>query len=217
MKGDCLLIHVMFDIDGTLVESCEFDAACFSAAVYEVTGINLDADWSKYKHVTDIGILNEIIFENDLAERQQGICREIKSVFIKKIKRHIQSESISEVPGAGSFLNLLRSMQDVTISLATGGWYESAVLKLDAAGIDFADLCITSSNDHFSRIEIMKISIAKVANGSDVATTYFGDGGWDKEACEALGLNFVVVGSKVVHDQKIEDFQAVSEAMAYIR
>lgn len=49
----------MFDIDGTLIESDDFDSECFTEAVKEVTGFDIDTDWSRYEHVTDAGILNE--------------------------------------------------------------------------------------------------------------------------------------------------------------
>ncbi|MFT5706770.1 MAG: hypothetical protein ACI9ES_001057 [Oceanospirillaceae bacterium] len=49
----------MFDIDGTLVNSYEFDEECFIAAVYEVLGHNLDSNCNNYKHVTDSEMLTK--------------------------------------------------------------------------------------------------------------------------------------------------------------
>ena len=37
--------HVMFDVDGTLIQSYGFDETCFVAAVKEVTGVDLVSDW----------------------------------------------------------------------------------------------------------------------------------------------------------------------------
>jgi beta-phosphoglucomutase-like phosphatase (HAD superfamily) len=34
----------MFDIDGTLIESADFDSECFTEAVKEVTGFDIDTD-----------------------------------------------------------------------------------------------------------------------------------------------------------------------------
>lgn len=52
---------VLFDIDGTLVESCDFDTTCFQAAIKDVLGVSIDPDWSRYRHVTDSGILSEVV------------------------------------------------------------------------------------------------------------------------------------------------------------
>jgi len=53
------LKHVMFDIDGTLVESYDVDSKLFVESVYEVTGLSIDANWGRYRNVTDSGILQE--------------------------------------------------------------------------------------------------------------------------------------------------------------
>ena len=57
---------VMFDIDGTLVHSYDFDEECYVEAVEEVLGCAVNSDWSKYQHVTDSGILDEIIHNQNL-------------------------------------------------------------------------------------------------------------------------------------------------------
>ena len=46
----------MFDVDGTLVESYDFDGKCYVDAVYSVLGHHLNSDWRKYNNVTDAGI-----------------------------------------------------------------------------------------------------------------------------------------------------------------
>ena len=200
----------MFDIDGTLVESYEMDSACFVQAVKDVTGVDIDTNWANYQHVTDSGILNEFIKLNGL-DHNQHIHREVKKAFIELLEKSINENPIQQIPGASSFVSQLTSMSEVVVSLATGGWYESAALKLTSAGIDYAHLPIATSNDHESRIEIMQIAAAR-ANASNVNTcTYFGDGSWDKEACRQLGYNFVLVGDKIAHDTSIEDYRATNE------
>ncbi|GAK86809.1 hypothetical protein JCM19238_4417 [Vibrio ponticus] len=49
--------HVMLDVDGTLIQSYEFDEQCFIDAVYETTGLKILNDWHNYPNVTDRGIL----------------------------------------------------------------------------------------------------------------------------------------------------------------
>jgi phosphoglycolate phosphatase-like HAD superfamily hydrolase len=209
------MYHVMFDIDGTLVESYDFDAECFSEAVKEVTGIDIDTNWSRYKNVTDSGILNEFFEENQIIDTTT-VSADIKKIFLIKIEERIAIETIKEISGASAFLSKLQTFDNVVISFATGGWYESAVLKLESAGIDYSGIPIASSNDHHSRIEIMKIAEKLVIGDGNVPFTYFGDGSWDLKACEELGVNFVLVGSKLKHNQTIKDFIVQSEAFTYI-
>ncbi len=49
---------IVFDVDGTLVESDEFDGVLYAKAVRDVLDIDVDEDWSSYRHVTDSGILD---------------------------------------------------------------------------------------------------------------------------------------------------------------
>jgi len=210
------LHHVMFDIDGTLVQSYEFDEEIYARSVEEVIGSGIDRNWSEYKNVTDAGILNEIIELHGLSLKKEQIQHKVKNIFVREISNHIAKKPTEEVPGAISFIDYLANLDDVIVSFATGGWYETAVLKLDSAGFNYSKDFISSSNDHFKRTEIMTIAKAKHQNQSGTFCTFFGDGVWDKKACEELGFNFVLVGNRTKHNQKISDFKSVNEALAYI-
>eukprot|EP01022_Parablepharisma_sp_SALTPOND_P005660 TRINITY_DN123227_c0_g1_i1.p4 TRINITY_DN123227_c0_g1~~TRINITY_DN123227_c0_g1_i1.p4 ORF type:complete len:213 (+),score=16.65 TRINITY_DN123227_c0_g1_i1:343-981(+) len=208
--------HVMFDIDGTLVQSNDFDTKCYVDAIKEAMGISPDDTWSKYTHVTDLGILNEIIISHGLQEHKRAIHESVKAIFIRKIQMHLQQNPISEIIGASYFLSYLKQRSDISISIATGGWLESAILKLQYANIDYEGIPISSSNDHFSRTEIMKLATKKVKTEHNLAISYFGDGSWDKKACVELGYNFIAVGNSVEHHQNIHDFLSIDKAMKYI-
>ena len=205
----------MFDIDGTLVESYELDSECFISAVKDVTGISIDSDWSKYQHVTDSGILNEIIISNGISNEQE-IHDQVKSAFVKQLEQSIRGRAVHQVPGASSFVSRLNSMSNVVVSFATGGWYESAVLKLESAGIDFSHMAFASSNDHISRTEIMKIAASRANVAKSSPCTYFGDGSWDKKACQQLGFDFVLVGKKLEHKPSFRDFTSTNELLACV-
>lgn len=209
------MYHIMFDIDGTLIQSNDFDANCFIEAVKESIGIKINDNWSNYKNVTDSGILNEIIISHNLTNQAEEIHKTVKEIFVHKIHNHLKKNSIYEIEGASSFLSELKKNNQVVLSIATGGWYESAILKLQYANIDFKGIPIVSSNKYFSRTEIMK-SAEKIINSNICKTTYFGDGAWDKEACEILEYNFIAVGNNIEHYQKIKDYNSMSKAMSYI-
>ena len=52
------MIAVIFDIDGTLVESAGFEDDLYVAAVRDVLGdVCIRKTWNTYRHVTDTGIL----------------------------------------------------------------------------------------------------------------------------------------------------------------
>ena len=63
---------------------------------------------------------------------------------------------------------------------------------------------------------VQKIAEEKAVGKNDVPCTYFGDGEWDKKACEELGYSFVLVGERTYHSQSILDFKDAKQALAYI-
>ena len=52
---------VMFDIDGTLIDSAGFESRLYVAAVQDVLKVEIDSDWNNYEHVSDSGILAEVL------------------------------------------------------------------------------------------------------------------------------------------------------------
>jgi hypothetical protein len=66
-------------------------------------------------------------------------------------------------------------------------------LKLQTSGFDLAELPMASSDDSYDRTQIMRIALSRLGNRFE-SVTYYGDGPWDKAACETLGWRFVAVG-----------------------
>lgn len=87
---------------------------------------------------------------------------------------------------------LMRS-PDHVVAIATGGWRQSALLKLDTGGFGEIGCPIATSDDAPDRTDIMKIALAQLGS-SFSSITYYGDGTWDRDATYALGWDFVPVG-----------------------
>ncbi len=209
------MLHVMFDIDGTLVDSSDVDTRCFTTAVWQVTGKHIDSDWSQYQHATDAGIVKEFI-ERQGFNNPQEVSSAIKRVFVALIEQSLKNEPLREIEGANQFVSYLRSLPDVVISFATGGWYESAALKLQSAGINYQDLVLASSDAAIDRIGIMNLSRQQATAGKDIPVVYFGDGIWDKNACEALGIDFVLVGDDVDHQPAIMNYRDIDAILTLL-
>ncbi|WP_261842237.1 HAD family hydrolase [Aliamphritea ceti] len=209
--------HIMFDIDGTLVQSCDFDEHCYIAAIKEVTGHTLNGDWSTYPQVTDSGVLLHFLQQIGLQDKFTEIHQQVKTLFTEKIADHLQQTPLTEVPGAATFINYLRDQQQVRLSLATGGWNETARLKLAAAGIDITGIPLASSNDHYARTEIMQLALQQACeNRTPSSLSYFGDGEWDRRACSELNFNFILVGNRTCHHQQISDFSDLQQALTFL-
>ena len=208
--------HVMFDIDGTLVESTGFDYSCFIRAVKTVLEIDIDHDLSNYEHVTHTGIVNALLDSQIPNPERLELTAAVESQFVSNIEQYISQHRIKAIEGAAAFIETLRSEHNVSISIATGSWYEPAMMKLDAAGIEVSDLPMASSNDHYDRSTIMQMARARSVADEAATCTYFGDGAWDKAACQKLGYNFVLVGNATEHEQHIDNFTQIETALRYL-
>ena len=149
------------------------------------------------------------------SEREK-IHIDVKAVFIRNISNHLKENPVRQIQGASEFIDVLRGIGNLSISIATGGWYETAILKLHSANIDISGIPIASSDNHFSRIEIMKIAEEKAKVKKSEYRTYFGDAEWDRKASLELGFNFVLVGDRTNHNQSIPDYSNTYRALEYI-
>jgi phosphoglycolate phosphatase-like HAD superfamily hydrolase len=206
----------MFDIDGTLVNSEAFDSNLYIEAIEEATGLKVDDNRSRYKHVTDTGILSELFEENSLSENTSDLVKKTKNLFISKVEKYLNMNPLLQITGAINFIEYLLQRNDVRIAIATGGWLETAELKLEKAGFNTNTLQISSANDHESRTQIMKIAQSRTNTRGFQKITYFGDAIWDKKACEELGYNFVLVGNSIEAEQQINDFSSHSDVIRFI-
>jgi len=185
---------IILDIDGTLIESMAVDTKLYFASIADVVGpVGVRDDLNDYEHVTDTGILRELLADNDVAV-DAAVVEAIRDCFIGKITTHIESVGpFAAIDGAARFVERLRASHRDRVAIATGGWGRSATVKLESAGIDVRGIPLVSADDAESRTEIMRIAAGKLAAPFD-SVTYFGDAEWDRKACRALGWKFVAVG-----------------------
>jgi len=193
---------VSFDIDGTLVASDDFDGELYAETLRDVLGVNIDTDWSRYENVTDSGILEEVLRKHAPADRRARTAREVHEAFVGRTGRYVAENPglIREVPGALALVEALRKSPGVRVCLATGGWAETAELKLRAIGLEPNDLAMATGSDASRRTDIMRLAESRATQGVIARRrTYFGDGVWDQTAAAELGYDFVAVGNGVDH------------------
>jgi len=199
---------VMFDIDGTLVDCDAEDARLYAEAVRSVLGVRVDETYLSYHNVTDSGILEEILARQDLRAPLCVLRRAVKQRFVELVEQLIAKRpgAFREVRGARALVERVAATPGFRLAFATGGWAETARLKLAAIGIDATSLPFASASDAPQRTAIMRIAEQRATAGAPPALkTYFGDGDWDKRASAALGYRFIAVGPRVEHDLRFGD------------
>ncbi len=186
---------VIFDIDGTLLESFQADCELFVAAIRKVLRVPaMNTDWATYPHMTDAGILREVMRVNGI-DPDPALMAETRREFIASLHSHVQRHGpFREVPGAVAFVSHLLTSKRHYVAYATGAWHESAMLKLGSAGFPTVGVRVATSSDHEDRVSIMRNALAAAPAGIQ-RVTYYGDGVWDQRAVRELGWEFVPVGA----------------------
>jgi len=201
---------VMFDVDGTLVDSAGFDGELYAEAVHSVLKVDVDRTWSSYEHVTDSGILADLLPHTRVDGDRVELAAQVKRRFIELVRDYLahQPSAANEIAGARALVARLRTAPGVRVAVATGGWEDTAKLKLLRIGIELDGLALASSSDASARAEIMRIAARRALNGAAFdRATYFGDGPWDQRASALLGYDFIAVGNAVSHPVAFADFR----------
>lgn len=189
---------VIFDIDGTLTQTMKADADCFVRSLAEVCGFrDVDTDWSGYKHATDSGVFHEIHEARTGRLPSAFEISRFRQHFVGLLARASSETPFASVTGASLLLSRLAGSAEHRVALATGGWRDSARLKMASAGLCYDDYPAASSDDALDRESIIRLSVRRAAEryGGFSHVVYVGDGVWDARACRSVGIPFIGVAT----------------------
>ncbi|MCP5103875.1 MAG: HAD family phosphatase [bacterium] len=219
---------VVFDIDGTLLDSTEIDENCFVRALkdeYKVA--HIDERWENYKSVTD-GFVFEEIFENTFSRKPTvPETRRMIQRFLMYIENSLMDRNgiINQIRGAGEILELLNAHPEWETAVASGGWRESALFKLQQAKLVIDGTPLVTSSEEKIRERIVSLCIEKAKTHYGVSDfekiVSVGDAAWDVKAAEQLKLAFIGIGNsgrfKMFPGCKhVEDFKDRSRFLRYL-
>src|SRR5262249_27761278 len=150
---------VRFDIDGTLTETMKIDEQCFVRSFRDIFGfVNLDTDWSHYPHTTDSGIFHDVFTSRLGRPPMAPEVSRFRQHFIHLLAAVSSKSPFVPVAGADRLLSRLAQSGSHCVSLATGGWRDSARLKMMSAGMCFDDHPAASADDALDRESLMRLS-----------------------------------------------------------
>lgn len=194
----------VFDIDGTLTDTCDVDAECYVAAVGSVFGLAssvLASEWESYPHITDSGIARTAVARHLGREVEAFEMARLETEFSELLTAELDRapERCRPLPGAVEFLTELSAHAEWEVALATGGFRSSSLLKLQRAGFD-PPVTLATSGDSIARSAIVQTAIdnARESSSDDLrAVVVLGDGPWDVRTSLELDLPCIGIGQGI--------------------
>ena len=189
---------VMFDIDGTLTETMKVDEECFVRSFNDVFGFaDINTNWSHYPRTTDSGIFHDVFTSRIGRSPTAQETSQFRQHFIQLLAAASSQSPFTPVAGADRLLSRLVQGGSHRVSLATGGWRDSARLKMASAGMCYDDFPSASADDALDKESIIRLSRQRAAEryGRFGSTVYVGDGVWDARACRGIGIPFIGIAT----------------------
>ncbi|WGH75004.1 HAD family hydrolase [Tenacibaculum tangerinum] len=206
MKKENLIV---FDIDDTLTKSEHQHQKAYVQAMKSFGITKINQDWKSYKNMTDSYILKknyETNFKKKFSFSFIPAFEEKMTTFLREMPK------TKEINGARNSVDFFMKETDYAICFATGSLLQPALLKLEQAGINFVPNLVETSNNLFTREEIVHAAIQKAKSYFQVKEfkniISVGDGIWDARTAKNLGVHFLGIGNKNVSDFKEEGIQS---------
>ncbi len=194
--------YIIFDIDGTLSDTTQVDDTCYISAFESTFGASIkDVNWSDIKHVTDRGIVEEMVLKIFNREVNSEEIDRMRKKFFQQISDEFKRDKsqFTEIPGAVIFFNNAEIDPNYEVGIATGGWEETADFKLKTIGINPHTVCYSNSS-HFKTRENITLDVINQlemkSHQPAEEIIYFGDGKWDYITCQNLGIRFIGIDHK---------------------
>ncbi len=193
---------IIFDIDGTLCHSRYIDDKCYIQAFRKGLGLDIkNTDWNSYKHVTDHYVTKQII----IAETGNNPDKQLIDLIIEKyaeelkIQLHKEDTSFTAIPGVKELFEYFYDNSDeYQTGIATGGFFKTAMYKLEKIGVKFPGEHIYSSNNYDTKQEMINDLMDKELskNNSFDKVIYVGDREYDFNVSKEMNIDFIGIDFK---------------------
>ncbi|MBK1880414.1 HAD family hydrolase [Pelagicoccus mobilis] len=202
---------LMFDVDGTLVQSLDLEDKLFPLSCEQALGIDsVSSDWSQYEVPSDRGIVSQLAETRLNRPATQEDFDKAEASFHRLIREELERfpDACRALPGAVEMIETVKALPDTIVAIATAGWRSTAHLKLSQAGFDVEGIILCSSSERRTKAEIMELATQRARSRFGIenfkSQTYVGDSPGDKQASERLGFQFIGIRSKENTNQQEE-------------
>jgi phosphoglycolate phosphatase-like HAD superfamily hydrolase len=193
---------ILFDIDGTLVNSGGAGYRAFSKALETTLGLEGGLNGVRLDGKTDLQIVREVFDRRGLEFKiSEDLAEGLFDQYIEFLRNELSAEGVDYrvLPGVSELLSRLREDSSFLLGIASGNIEQGAWLKLEKGGLnEFFDLGGYGS-DSESRTELIKVAIErarrKAGNSVLSSVVVIGDTPRDIRHGQEAGAQVVAVAT----------------------
>jgi phosphoglycolate phosphatase-like HAD superfamily hydrolase len=190
---------LLFDIDGTLINSGGAGIEALKLALRERFGIDDDLHDIEIAGMTDSGIVLTILKKHQIASTHENVAAFLDS-YVHFLALELPRRKGALLPGVLELLEKLQSRKHLVLALLTGNLSRGAQLKLDHYGVWHFFEFGAFADDHHDRNQLGSFARtrAKEKHGREFAgdeIDVIGDTPRDIECGKALGARTIAVAT----------------------
>ncbi len=221
---------VLFDIDGTLVDSGKQPRRAFAEALAEVYGETGDVYTYEFSGKTDPRIMLDLLAGAGRSRDEVlAWLPAARDAYLDRLDAYLERERMRLLPGLPQLLDALAARDDIALGLLTGNFERGAKIKLSRFGLDRYFAFGSFGDGQFDRDDLPPVALkrAQAATGrrfeaSDAVIV--GDSLLDISCARAHGLRCLAVSTGWTPAEKlaqanpdwlVEDLTAVAEHEAF--
>ena len=201
---------ILFDIDGTLVNSGGAGHRAFSRALESTLGIGGGLNGVRLDGKTDLQIVREVFDCRGMEEEiSQESARELFENYVGFLREELEivGDGYQVLPGVEDLLAYLGRSSSALLGVATGNIKEGAWLKLEHGNLNQFFVVGGYGSDSESRTELIRVAIDRAKERTHVTSTVvIGDTPRDIQHGKQAGAQVVAVASGYYSLSELEGY-----------